>query len=270
MYKPVFSKILVLVALGALAMDSAQAFNFGNMMNPSKWWGSDRDRHDDDYYGAPPYGYGYPAQGYAAPGYAAPAYTAPTYTAPAYTAPGYAAPGYAVPGYGYSAPAYTAPAAPAPAPAPVSKAAPAKPAPSAADEEAEIARLKDRIRELEAIGNAAPPEGQHPYDKEYRFPDSAAATGGQGQGAVQAAPDYPVYSPYGPQAEFPPLSPDDETAAPPQIDPVPGVVETQAPAVANPAAPADGPVNYTPYGNPANYKPPMQDISGTRVYEFGR
>lgn len=52
-------------SLGIVAMvavSAAQAFNFGNMMNPSRWF-NDRDR-DRDYYGGyggyGPYGYGGP------------------------------------------------------------------------------------------------------------------------------------------------------------------------------------------------------------------
>jgi hypothetical protein len=70
----------------------AQAFDMGNMMNPSKWVGGDkdRDRYDDDYYDyGPPPGYG----GYGMPGYGG------------YGAPGYG--GYGMPGYGgYGAPGY--------------------------------------------------------------------------------------------------------------------------------------------------------------------
>jgi hypothetical protein len=47
------------------------AFNMGNMMNPSKWMGGNRDR-DRDYYddgprGGPGYGYGGPGGGYGGP-----------------------------------------------------------------------------------------------------------------------------------------------------------------------------------------------------------
>jgi hypothetical protein len=56
------------VGLGSLVTGQmAQAFDFGNMMNPSRWFGGDRDRYYDDYrygYGGPygrwggPYGWG--------------------------------------------------------------------------------------------------------------------------------------------------------------------------------------------------------------------
>jgi hypothetical protein len=57
----------VLAALVSYAPVS-HAFNFGNMMNPGRWMGGDRDRYDDRYdypgaYGAP--GFGYPYGGYA-------------------------------------------------------------------------------------------------------------------------------------------------------------------------------------------------------------
>jgi hypothetical protein len=57
------------VGLGSLVTgQTAQAINFGDMMNPGKWFGGgDRDRYYDDYrYGGPygrwggPYGYGGP------------------------------------------------------------------------------------------------------------------------------------------------------------------------------------------------------------------
>ncbi len=54
----------------ATAANVAQAFDFGNMMNPSRWF--DNDRYDRDYYrgyGYGPYGgYGYgPYGGYGGP-----------------------------------------------------------------------------------------------------------------------------------------------------------------------------------------------------------
>jgi len=66
--------------LALLAANTAQAFNFGNMMNPSRWF-NDNDRYYDRYgyggpyggpYGGGPWGYGpygggwggYPGYGY--------------------------------------------------------------------------------------------------------------------------------------------------------------------------------------------------------------
>ena len=110
------------VAASLLLANSAYAMDMGKMMNPSKWMGGnkDNDRYDD-YRGGPGYGYpgGPPGYGYGgAPGYGA--------------GPGYGyggAPGYdAGPGYG-GAPAYGAPAT--------------------GSNEAEVMRLKERIRQLE-------------------------------------------------------------------------------------------------------------------------
>ncbi len=58
------------VGLGALlTMEQAMAFNFGDMMNPSRWFGGDRDRYYDRYYGGGygPYGYGGPYGGWGGP-----------------------------------------------------------------------------------------------------------------------------------------------------------------------------------------------------------
>jgi hypothetical protein len=130
---------VLIVAVSLLLANSAYAFDMGNMMNPSKWMDGkkDKDRYDDDYGGpgyggAPGYGYGGdPGYGYGgAPGYG---YGA----APGYGyggAPGYGyggAPGYdygTVPGYG-GAPTYGTQ--------------------GAGSNEAEIQRLKERLRQLE-------------------------------------------------------------------------------------------------------------------------
>ena len=111
------------VAASLLLANSAYAMDMGKMMNPSKWMGGnkDNDRYDD-YRGGPGYGYPGGPQGYGyggAPGYGA--------------GPGYGyggAPGYdAGPGYGGGAPVYGAPAT--------------------GSNEAEVMRLKERIRQLE-------------------------------------------------------------------------------------------------------------------------
>jgi len=90
------------LSLSLLITMPAQAFDMGNMMNPSKWMGGkkDRDRYDDDYYdyGPPPgYGYGGPGYGYGGPGYGGPGYGGPGYGGPGY---GYGGQGYGAPGYG--------------------------------------------------------------------------------------------------------------------------------------------------------------------------
>jgi hypothetical protein len=92
---------ILLAAAGSLLLAGpVSAFDMGNMMNPSKWMGGnkDRDRYDDDYRG-PGYGYGGPGYGYGGPGY------------------GYGAPGYSQPG--------------------------------TESTDAEVKRLKDRLRQLE-------------------------------------------------------------------------------------------------------------------------
>jgi len=121
-----------IVAASLLLTNSAYAMDLGKMMNPSKWMGGnkDNDRYDD-YRGGPGYGYpgGPPGYGYGgAPGYG------PGYGyggAPGY-GPGYGyggAPGYG-PGYGYGG-------------------APAYGAQGTGSNEAEVMRLKERIRQLE-------------------------------------------------------------------------------------------------------------------------
>ena len=128
------------VVAGALSyVPVAQAFGFGDMMNPSKWMGGkNRDRYDDDYYDGP-YGggpgYGGPGYGYGGPGYG--------YGGPGYGAPGY---GYGAPGYGYGAPAV----APAPAAAPAA-------APARSSSASEIEALKRRIDELESSQSPSTP-----------------------------------------------------------------------------------------------------------------
>jgi hypothetical protein len=81
----VSASTLVTVALaGAIAWTTAPAANFGDWMNPGKWFGGgDRDR---DYYGR---GYGYGPYGY------------PGYGYPGWGYGGYGYPGYGYPGYGY-------------------------------------------------------------------------------------------------------------------------------------------------------------------------
>ena len=85
---------------GLLSANVAQGANFGDMMNPSKWFGGGRDRdyyYDRDYYDRHYYDryYGGPGYGWRAPGYG-------------WGAPGYGY--YGAPGYGWGAPGYGAPA----------------------------------------------------------------------------------------------------------------------------------------------------------------
>jgi len=124
----------MLLAAGFLFTSSANAFNMGNMMNPSKWMKG--NNNDDDYYDAPYGGPGYPppGYGYGSPGYGG--YGAPGYGG--YGAPGYG--GYGAPGYG-GAPAYNAPQM------------------GSSPDTGEISRLKERIRVLEE-GNREIPAPQ--------------------------------------------------------------------------------------------------------------
>ena len=129
---------VLIVAAGLLLANPVSAFDMGDMMNPSKWTGGnkDRDRYDDygpGYGGGPGYGYG------GGPGYGGyPGYGGD---------PGYGyggAPGYGgesgygyggAPGYGYgSDPGYGG----------------AYGAPGTGSNEAEIKRLKARLRQLES------------------------------------------------------------------------------------------------------------------------
>jgi len=124
----------MLLAAGFLFSSSANAFNMGKMMNPSKWMkGGGNDDYDDDRYGGPGYGYGGPGYGgYGGPGYGG--YGGPGYSG--YGGPGYS--GYGGPGYGgYGAPGYGG--------------APAYNAPQtgSSPDAGEISRLKERIRVLE-------------------------------------------------------------------------------------------------------------------------
>ncbi len=128
----VMSLSLCLVGLGDLS--TAFAFDFGNMMNPSRWFGG-RDRYDryyDDWYGGPwggPYGpYGYPG----------------FYGGP------YGWPGFGVPPLGYGiAPGY----------------APAQAQSSGANrvDPKEIETLKRRLDQLESRQQSQlpPPQGQY-------------------------------------------------------------------------------------------------------------
>lgn len=62
---------VALLALGVL-VSPVQAMNFGDMMNPSQWWGggTERERSASDLYGPPGYGPPGPGYGPVSPGYA--------------------------------------------------------------------------------------------------------------------------------------------------------------------------------------------------------
>lgn len=126
----------------ALAAPIVAAIDFGDMMNPSRWFGGNRDRGDYYYREYGPYG----------PGYVPPYLPGYGYPAP-YGIPGQWAPGY--PGYGMSAPT-------------VQRAAPeAKDA-----KDREIEELKRRIDQLEAAqrrpGPGVGPGGYQGYQGEPR------------------------------------------------------------------------------------------------------
>jgi hypothetical protein len=91
----------IIVMIGLLLASTSHAFDMGNMMNPSKWMGS--NNRDDDYYDHRGYGYGgpgwggYPGYGYGGPGWGG--YPGYGYGAPGWG--GYPGGGYGAPGYGY-------------------------------------------------------------------------------------------------------------------------------------------------------------------------
>ena len=147
--------LAALVAAGTWT-PPAEALNFGNMMNPSRWMnGGGRDRYYDDGpwggWGGPgswggPYGGGY-GPGWGAPygGYG------PGWGGP-YGAP-YGAPYGGAPGYGWGAPGWGAPAPATP------------PTAGAASDRGEVEALKRRVQELEASQPqppAVPPMGTPP------------------------------------------------------------------------------------------------------------
>jgi hypothetical protein len=146
-YKQIQSRAAI-AAVSLLLANQVHAFDMGNMMNPSKWMGNnnDDDEYYDDYYGGPGYGYGGPGYGpgygYGGPGYGGPGY--------GYGDPGY---GYGGPGYGYGGPGYGGDPAYGGAPAygvtPGYGSAPGYSAQGAEPREAEIRRLKERLRQLE-------------------------------------------------------------------------------------------------------------------------
>lgn len=136
--------ILALSAAAAILVYApvSQAFNFGNMMNPNRWFGGDRDRYDDRYedpYWGGPHGAAGPYGGYGYPG---------VYGAP------YGVPGFGVPPTGYGA---------VPAPAPVQS---AQPQPKV--DPSEVEALKRRIEELESRQPVQPPPPGWPSAPAFR------------------------------------------------------------------------------------------------------
>lgn len=140
-----------LAALGTAAVlitaaPVALAFNFGDMMNPGRWFGGGDDYYDDDYYDGP-YGPGY---GYGPYGGGYGPYGGGPYGGGPYGRGPYGAGPYG-PGFGgpMLPPSYSAPAAPAPAAASSS---------SESKKDQEIEALKRRIEQLES-GQQAPAGG---------------------------------------------------------------------------------------------------------------
>jgi len=157
-------KLALALATGALLIQPIPtlAFNFGDVMNPGKWMGGNRDRddyYDDRDYG--PYGYGLPYGHYGAP-YG-----------------GYPYGGYGGYPYGGYAPwgAWAPP--PAAAPSQVTTPAPsATPAPPVQDSKAkEIESLKRRIEELESRQAPPPAYPPPPPALERGGPASSSASG---------------------------------------------------------------------------------------------
>ncbi|MDH3561063.1 MAG: hypothetical protein OEN52_08955 [Gammaproteobacteria bacterium] len=140
----------ILMAAGLLLAYPAVAVDFGNMMNPSKWMGGNKD--NDDYVGPPP-GYGYggePGYGYGG---------APGGYGGAPGGYGGAPGGYggAPGGYGGAPGGYGgAPGGYGGAPGGYGG-APAYGAPAADPDAAEIERLKQRIKKLEEASKAPQP-----------------------------------------------------------------------------------------------------------------
>lgn len=50
--------VILSAAVLVMGMNAAQAFNFGNMMNPGEWFDNDNDHHRYGRYGYGPYGWG--------------------------------------------------------------------------------------------------------------------------------------------------------------------------------------------------------------------
>lgn len=156
----------IAAVIGLLYAGSAAAFNFGNMMNPGRWFDNDRDYYDD-YYGPPGggYGYGYPGYGGGYPGAWGPGWGG---------APGYGAPG------SYPGTATTLPAEPA---------KPSSQPTTSSHDQSEVERLRSRVRELEKSQQQAPVWGgnsggyQYPpsdatYDNPPAYQQSAPGWGG--------------------------------------------------------------------------------------------
>jgi len=159
---PLISRKTLLASLALSAVicyaPAGRALDFGNMMNPGRWFGGD---HDDDKWDDARYGYGAPPYGPPPPpyGYGAPA------IAPAYSygpAPMVAAPGYGAPTQ-------------------------AQPQTSTTDPAEELATLKERVRQLEEEER----QKRHPPPPTLAPPAYGAPSPGpnqQAQGAAGTSP----------------------------------------------------------------------------------
>ena len=160
---------LIAAGIGSMTLSTtAGASGFGpmNMMNPSKWFGGNKNRRYDDYYDGPGYGGGYPPPGY---GYG-------------YGGPGYGGPGYGAPYGAPLQPGYTAP--------------PAATAPDASDSGSaeRIKELEERIRQLESSQRQPPmqPQGFGPQAPQgYGAGQPPAAGGGMYPPSMQQGGGYP-------------------------------------------------------------------------------
>jgi hypothetical protein len=170
---------VIAIAAGMLIAGQAQAFNMGNIMNPSRWFGGNRgyDRYDDYGPGYGGYGPGYGGYGPGYGGYGYPGYGG-GYGYPGYGG-GYGYPGYGVPATGYAAPAPAAPTY-------------STPQTDSSAEAEEIQRLKERVKELER-GATQPPSTYDDYGKGGAYYPSQPGYG-SGQSGSQ------TYQPYGGQS----------------------------------------------------------------------
>lgn len=160
------------VGVSLVYSPASRAFDFGNMMNPSKWMGGgDRyDDYDDGPYGRPwggPYGGGPPGGPYGGGPWGGPYGGGPW--GGAYGPGPYGGAPYGQPG------AYGAPPAHRPAPA-AATAAPSAPAAKASPpvvSSSEVDALRQRIRELESQQQPAAP----PPPAEWDMPPSSSDWG---------------------------------------------------------------------------------------------
>ncbi len=194
----------IFVALLALAVlvSPAQAINFGDMMNPSQWWGggTERDRSASDLYGPPGYGPAGPGYGPIPPGYApygqprVPPFGPPPYApyVQPHEQPGRSLEGMVPPSRAYETP-WGAPEDRFGARSPTMR------DPWAAEDPAQqrIQELERRIQELERRHQDARGFQPEPRSREYRrdpqWPDAQMR---------EPMPDFPMQEPRWPDAQM--------------------------------------------------------------------